>query len=119
MRQTREGGIAVRWFLDLSTRAKLHAIFTVMIALLIVIAAVAYRSLAIMEDSQRALYENELRDVIEIKAVRHNQIANRADLLDIMVPGSRAEIGALEKVIQERAKRTDESIRRLLERNRT
>jgi diguanylate cyclase (GGDEF)-like protein/PAS domain S-box-containing protein len=109
----------VRWFLDLSTRAKLHAVFAVMIALLAVVAAAAYRSLAIMQDSQTALYEQEFRDVVEIRAVRHNQIANRADLLDIMVPGSRAEIGALEKGIQERVKRTDESVRRLLERNRT
>ena len=61
----------MRWFLDRSTRGKLHAVFGVVIVLLAVVAAVAYRSLAAMQDSQRALYEQELTDVIDIKAVLH------------------------------------------------
>jgi diguanylate cyclase (GGDEF)-like protein/PAS domain S-box-containing protein len=107
----------VRWFLNLSTSGKLYTSFGLMVVLLAVVAAAAYRSIVVIQESHRALYEQEFSDVLDIKAVRANQVANRADLLSMMVPGSRTELGALEKTVRERVKGTDESMRRLLERN--
>jgi diguanylate cyclase (GGDEF)-like protein/PAS domain S-box-containing protein len=107
----------VRWFLNLSTSRKLYTSFGLMVVLLAVVAAAAYRSIVVIQESHRALYEQEFSDVLDIKEVRANQVANRADMLSMMVPGSRPELAALEKTIRERAKGTDESMRRLLERN--
>jgi diguanylate cyclase (GGDEF)-like protein/PAS domain S-box-containing protein len=107
----------MRWFLDLSTRGKLYASFGLIIALLAVVAVAAYRSVTLIQESQRALYEEEFADVLGIKQVRANQLANRADMLSLMVPESRAEFAAIEAGIRERAKQTDEGIRRLLERH--
>jgi len=107
----------MRWFLDLSTRGKLYASFGLIIALLAVVAVAAYRSVTLIQESQRALYEEEFADVLGIKQVRANQLANRANLLSLMVPESRAEIGGIEAGIRERVKQTDEGIRRLLERH--
>lgn len=107
----------MRWFLDLSTRAKLYLSFGLMGVLLVAVAAAAYRSITLIQDSQRALYEDEFADVLDIKKIRANQLSNRADMLSLMVPGSRAEIVAVEAAIRGRVIRTNEGIRRLLERN--
>ena len=107
----------MRWFLDLSTRGKLYVSFGLMVVLLAVVAAAAYRSITLIRDSEKALYEDEFTDVLDIKEIRANQLANRADMLSLMVPGSRAEIAAMQAAIGGRVKRTDEGIRRLLERN--
>ena len=108
----------MRWFLDLPTRAKLYLSFGLIVLLLAAVAASAYRSITVMQASQKSLYEHEFTDVLDIKRIRANQLANRADMLSLMVPGNRAEIAAMQAAIQGRAQRTDEDIRRLLERNR-
>ena len=108
----------MRWFLDLSTHAKLYLSFGLIVVLLSVVAASAYRSISLIQDSQKALYEDEFTDVLNIKQIRANQLANRADMLALMVPGSRAELPALESTIRQRASVNEELSRRLLERNR-
>ena len=108
----------MRWFLDLPTRAKLYLSFGLMVALLALVAVAAYRSIALMQASQRTLYEHEFTDVRDIKEIRANQIANRADMLSLMVPGTRAELPAMQEAIGVRTKTTDELMRRLIERNR-
>ncbi|HWM30135.1 MAG TPA: EAL domain-containing protein [Methyloceanibacter sp.] len=107
----------MRWFLNLSTRAKLHAAFAVMIALLIVVAAAGYRSVILIHESQKALYEQELTDMLDIKQIRANQVANRADILYMMLPESGADVGALERVIADRIELNDKYMRRLFMRN--
>ena len=107
----------MRWFLDLSTRGKLYVSFALMVALLAVVGAAAYRSISLIQNSQAALYESEFADVMEIREIRANQLANRADMLSMMVPGSRAEVATVEKAIRARVDRTSESMRRLLKRN--
>lgn len=74
----------MRWFLDLSTRGKQYLSFGLMAVLLAVVATVAYRSIALIQDSQRALYEDEFTDVLDMKEIRANQLANRADMLSLM-----------------------------------
>jgi diguanylate cyclase (GGDEF)-like protein/PAS domain S-box-containing protein len=108
----------MRWFLNLATQAKLYAGFGVMLVLLAALAAVAYRSMTLIQDSQKLLYQHEFTDVLDITEVRASQLANRADMLSMMVPESRAEsAAALESAIRRRVERTDERVRRLLARN--
>ena len=107
----------MRWFLDLSTRGKLYVSFGLMIVLLAVVSVTAYRGIAGIQQSQKMLFEEEFADVVDIKDVREDQIANRAGLLAMIELAKPGEVEALDKSIKSRSKRVDEVIRRLLKRN--
>ena len=107
----------MQWVLDLSTRGKLFAGFGLMIVLLLIVAATGYRGISVIQQSQKTLYEREFADVQDIREVRSDQNASRANLFAMLVLTGKAEQEALQKAIRERSKPTGETIQGLLERN--
>ena len=108
----------MQWFLNLSTRGKLFAGFGLMIVLLVIVAATAYIGITEIQESQKNLYKEEFVDVLDIKDVRSNQIANRADALFMILLAKPSDQDALQKGIKSRGKRVDEAVQRLIRRNR-
>jgi len=107
----------MQWFFNLSTRGKLFAGFGLMILLLVIVAATAYKGITAIQESQKSLYEREFADVLEIKDVRSDQNASRADLFALIALTGRTEQEALQKAMKERAKPVGATLQRLIERN--
>ena len=103
--------------LDLSMRAKLLTGLGLIILLLAIVTVMAYGSISAIQESQKSLYEREFADVQDIREVRADQNASRADLFAMLVLTGRPEQEALQKAIRERSKTTAETLQRLLERN--
>jgi methyl-accepting chemotaxis protein len=107
----------MRWFLDLSTRAKLFAGFGLVVILLVVVVAAAHNGITAIQTSQKNLYEQELIDALNIKDVRSNQNAQRANIATMMLFTGKADLEELQNDTRKRSREVDETIRRLLERN--
>jgi methyl-accepting chemotaxis protein len=109
----------MQWFLDRSTRAKLFLGFGVLLLCLASVLLVAYTSISGMRESQRQLYEREFQNAVDLKDVRSNQNAIRAAIYAMMEVSQRPQQEALERDITNRAREDTETLRQLVERNRT
>jgi hypothetical protein len=105
----------MKWFLDLTTRAKLFLAFGLMLLLLASVMVTAYTGIRAIVTSQKALYEQEFTTAVDLKEVRYNQMAMRASLLIMTLLADRTKQEALDQEIKERGKRNDETMQRLLE----
>jgi HAMP domain-containing protein len=105
----------MKWFLDLTVRAKLLLAFGLMLLLLASVMVTAYTGIRAIVASQKALYEQEFTTAVDLKEVRYNQMAMRVSLLIMMLLADRTKQGALDQEIKERGKRNDETMQRLLE----
>jgi methyl-accepting chemotaxis protein len=88
--------------LDLSTRAKLFTAFGLMALLAALTIAFAYQALAAMRQSQRELLDVEMANVADLKDIRANHHAIRADVAQMMMPGSTSRLEELRDDIQKR-----------------
>ena len=104
--------------LVLSMRAKLFAGFGLMIVLLAVVAATAYRGIAAIQQSQKNLYERELLSALEMRAIRSNQAEVRSKLIAMIVLPGATRQEALHNEIKSLGKQTDDELKQLVERNR-
>ena len=68
-----------------SIRTKLFAGFGLMIVLLALVAATAYRGITAVQESQRNLSEREFVDALEMKEIRSNQAAARSKVFAMIV----------------------------------
>ena len=75
----------MKWFLNLSTRAKLFLSLGIMNLLLAGVIVTAYTGITRIQESQRKLYEEEFKNTLDLKDVRSNQNGIRADLLAMML----------------------------------
>jgi methyl-accepting chemotaxis protein len=107
----------MKWFLDLSTRAKLFLGFGLMILFLVVVIATSYRGITAIRDSERKLFEEEFENVLDLKDIRSNQNAVRGDVLAMMLAANRPDQDKLNQDIKERSQHATERIQRLLKRN--
>ena len=69
------------WLLNLSTRGKLLAGFGLMLFFLAIVGAGAWWSIALLQEVQKSLYEEDFADVSGIQGVLANLDENRAGLL--------------------------------------
>ena len=109
----------MQWFLDLSTRAKLLLGFGFMIILVAIVAMTAYRSITAMQESQKTLYEREFANAVDLKDVRANQNAVRADILSMFLLTRRSDQEALDQDFKSRAKHVAKVMKTLVERNKS
>lgn len=63
----------MKWFLDLTTRAKLFLGFGMIIVLMSIALIAAYNGISGIELSQRNLFENEFKTAVTLKDIRANQ----------------------------------------------
>jgi methyl-accepting chemotaxis protein len=106
----------MKWFADLQTRSKLVLGFGLMIALLAVVIATAYRSITTMQQSLESLAQVEFNNVSDLKDLQSNQHLIRGNSASALITTDRS---AQEKLLNdgdERTQKNDEFMRRLLQR---
>lgn len=108
----------MRWFMNLSTRAKLHGCFGVLIVLLVAVATTGYRSVVEVQASQKQFYEENFADVMDVKDIRALQITNRAELVAATGRTGAGEAALAESAVRSRGQRIEEALARLLRRHR-
>lgn len=106
----------MKWFLNLTIRAKLFLGFSFPIILLVIVVVTAYTGIMAIQESQKSLYENEFAIAVDLKDVRSNQNGVRAALLDMMLVTNRSDQEAWHQEIKDRVKKIDEIMQGLLER---
>jgi methyl-accepting chemotaxis protein len=90
----------MRWFLDMSVRAKLLTGFGLVIALLVITAGTASYVISDMRESQREVIEDDYlvaTNLLEVKAVQNRL---RAEFLDMSLKTRRPDQEALERDIR-------------------
>ncbi len=106
----------MKWLLDLTTRAKLFLGFGLIIIFLAAVIATAYTGITAMRESQKALYAQDFTNAIDLKDVRSNQNAIRADVLTLLLATDSSQRDLLQKDIADREKENDATMQGLLDR---
>lgn len=107
----------MKWFLDLSTRNKLLVGFGLMILFLSGVIGIAYRDIALIQESQHGLYEKEFASVVDLLQLRSDENGVRAALLSMMDAKSDNVRATWQKEIAQRSKEISRLIQRLQERH--
>src|SRR3972149_4593243 len=109
------------WFINLATRTKLSLGFGLIVVLLLAVIASAYVTITAMRESQKRLYEREFANAVDLKDVRSNQNANRANITIMLMLGKRSDQASAPLIqdITSRSRENSETIKRLIERNRS
>ena len=92
--------------------------FVLIVLFLAIIVARAYFDISSIQVSQKNLYENVFTNAIDLKDIRSNQNAIRADVLSMMLLADPAEAGRFEQDIQARERENRGRLALQLERNR-
>jgi methyl-accepting chemotaxis protein len=92
--------------------------FVLIVLFLAIIVARAYFDISSIQVSQKNLYENVFTNAIDLKDIRSNQNAIRADVLSMMLLADPAEAGRFEQDIQARERENRGRLTLQLERNR-
>lgn len=108
----------MKWFLNLTTRAKLSLGFGVMIVLLAAVIVTAYRGITAIQESQRRLYQQEVANVVDLLTLDRNSNDNRVAILTMLLLIRRSDQEVWHQNIKEHAKENDEIIQRVIDRNR-
>ncbi len=106
----------MKWLLDLSTRAKLFLGFGLIIIFLAAVIVTAYTGITAMRESQKALYEQDFTNAVDLKDVRSNQNAILADVLTLLLATDSSQRDLLQKDIADRDKENDATMQSLLDR---
>lgn len=108
----------MKWLLNLPTRTKLFLGFGLMIVFLAAVVVTAYTSLAAIQESQKRIYSEDFANAVDLSLLRISQNGVRAALLTMMAVTKRSDQEAWHQDARDRAKVIDETVQRLLERNR-
>ena len=106
----------MKWFLDLSTAAKLFFSFGMMILLLAAAILAAYRGINATRQAQMKA-QQELMSAVNLREIRANQNAVRGNVLAMMLLTNQPEQKVLETDIKTRSEENNETIRNLQELN--
>jgi methyl-accepting chemotaxis protein len=108
-----EGGIEMKYFINLSTRAKLLFSFGLIWLLLLIVVFVAYRGLQNVTQSEKDLYDVHFQIALDLRELRSHQNFNRAAVLDMLLTKKKAEQIAIEKIINERSDAINDIVNKL------
>jgi len=108
----------MKWFLDLSTRAKLFLGFGLMVVLLAAVTITAYTGIAALQQSQKRLYDEAFANATDLLTVRINLNGFRAAMLTAMSVTARADQDLWLQDANDRGKQIDEVLQRLIDRAR-
>ena len=100
-----------------SMRSKLFAGFGLILILLAVVVLTAYRGISEVQEAQKRLLEGAIADKSDLREVRTNQIAIRADVASLFLSGDRSKQEELHAEIKARYGRNGELMRGVIERN--
>lgn len=106
----------VKWLSNLRTRGKLLLGFGLMAVLLVVVIATAYQGIKSIQESLKSLVHTEFANVSDLKDVQGNQYTIRADSLAMFITTNGETREMLRKDGDERTRKNDELMARLLDR---
>ncbi|NOU16944.1 MAG: methyl-accepting chemotaxis protein [Bacteroidales bacterium] len=103
----------MKYFINLSTRAKLLFSFGLIWLMFLVVIVIAYIGLQNITQSEKNLYEVNFQIALELRELRSHQNFNRAAILDMMLTQNKSEQLALEGIINERGQAINDIIEAL------
>ncbi len=106
----------MKWFLNLSTQAKLFIGFGLMIIFLAAVMVTAYLGTAAIQESHQSTFD-AFANSLDMKDIRSNQNAVRANLLNMFLVNDRVERDRLLQDIQKRDKENTENMQRITQRS--
>jgi len=107
----------MRWFINLSTRAKLFAGFGLMLVLLGVVVGIAYRANGQLRESQHRLYAREFFNALNVTLLRSDINGVRSNLMEMMLITRRSDQDTRLQDIKTRTQTMDEIVTKLRESN--
>jgi methyl-accepting chemotaxis protein len=107
----------MKWFLNLSTRGKLFIGFGLLIVLLGVVSMVAYRGISSIERSQKAVFEGNFADNVDVGRLTSDLSENRALLLQMVLTNKAGEQQSYLQSMKDHTRAADATMQRLRERN--
>ncbi|MCI0530116.1 MAG: methyl-accepting chemotaxis protein, partial [Nitrospira sp.] len=108
----------MKWFLNLSTRAKLFLGFGLMIVFLIIIIVTAYISIVAIQESQKILFEKDFIIATDLLELKSNQNRQHSQILEMTLRTSKSDQESIEQNIKASAKEIDEWVQKLFEHGR-
>lgn len=87
-------------YLDLSTRAKLLSAFILLSLLAAATIGFAHQAISGLRQSQRSLFEIEMANVADLRDIRADHHAIRANVALMMLPGTTARLDGLREEVQ-------------------
>ncbi|MBU0474486.1 MAG: MCP four helix bundle domain-containing protein [Bacteroidetes bacterium] len=103
----------MKYFTNLSTRAKLLFSFGFIWVMLLVIIVIAYQSLQNITQSEKYLFDVHSKIALELRQLRSHQNFNRAAILDMMLTKDKTEQAAIENIITDKGKDIADIIEKL------
>ncbi|MCK9212146.1 MAG: methyl-accepting chemotaxis protein [Ignavibacteriaceae bacterium] len=103
----------MRYFLNLSTRAKLLFSFGLIWLMFLMVAIIAYRGLQDITWSEKELHDVHFTIALELRQLRSHQNFNRAAVLDMMLTKNKTEQLAIEAIINERGQEISSIMQKL------
>jgi methyl-accepting chemotaxis protein len=105
----------MKWFLNISTRAKIITSFGLMFLLLAIIIVTALSNIMSISDSQRQLVQMNFKPALSLVEIRADLNRNRASFVEMVLTADRARKQSLIEDIRERSADIDKTSRELLE----
>ena len=104
----------MKWFINLTTQAKLFWSFGLMVVLLAVVIAIAYSGIAAIQEAQKNLYEQDFTAAVALKDLRSDMNGGRAAVLTMMAVSSPSDRDAARQDLKERAQESDELMQKII-----
>jgi len=97
----------VKWFLNLSTRAKLLLGFAAILLCMIIVVGVAFSAIKQIQKTDKGLFENEFVLVQKLLELRADLNHQRADIQQMMLETNRTDQETIEKDLNDLAREAD------------
>src|SRR5450631_19345 len=104
----------MKWFLNLSTRAKIIISFGLMFLLLAIIIVTALANIMWISDSQRELVHSNFQPALDLVEIRADQNRTRASFVEMMLTTDKSKQQVLVQDIKDRSTDIDTNIKELL-----
>ena len=105
----------MKWFLNLSTRAKLFVGFGAFVLCMAIVTAVAYSAITQIQKTDKGLFENEFILVQKLLELRADLNQQRADIQQMMLETNRTDQETIEKDLNALAGQADGIIQDLFQ----
>jgi len=109
----------MKWFLDLTTRAKLFLGFGLMVVLLVAVTITAYTGIAALQQAQQRIYGEAFANAIDLLAIRTNLNGARSSLLMMILVTASSDQEFWQRDVEERSRQINEVLRELNGRQRS
>jgi len=103
----------MKYFINLTTRAKLLFGFGLMWLMFLVVIVIAYLGLRDITQSEKELHDVNFQIALELRQLRSHQNYNRAEFSDMMLTQNKSEQLAIEGIINERRQAIDDILEKL------